>query len=661
MPGPSTKTLARLAPRLAVVLAAACSGASAAPSDGGPVLVLPDAGSGGSMPATSCGQGTSPRVGQTDCAPIGPTTCPSGFATSDSGWGCEAVQSAAPCTGTVRAQLGQTSCVAVDDCTAPFPPPGADVVVSQTAPAPAVSTIAAALAMVPEGGTIAIDAGTYSESVTLTQNVHLVGRCAATVIVDASGLRGVFASGFFSAELQSFTVNGGSGGIVAAGTNITASNMILLNNQIAVLAGYGGSVKLSSSLIDGGGQANSATSEDGAVTVSGGSQATLTDVEIRNFSPAVTAYQASSSVTLSRSLVSYMGPEASTSLVTAWTGSSVTVEESALSTLQAGLVYVGAALPGMSGDPASITFTSSELTQSGYNRQDISVAIGAGATAAFDQTTVHYQSSIGVFVSDQGSSAKLTGCALRGDPTFDVIREALEVGMGASAEIDDSAVVGAIQTALLVGDSGSSLTLQRDLVQGTTFVGPGPNSRLMGSGIAVGAGGETRLTMTDTSLVQNQQFGLRRGGRRRGGHRPARRRDGRGGRPGQRRPRRGRRRARAPRRGPAQQRRIGRRLRVGGGRRLLEQLRREQGRPRRRPVGRGAEHRRPREPYPRQRPSLPERLRGERHGPGAAADVPAGDVARYPPPAIEHDATCTCPVGHATAATLQVSTFVSYV
>ncbi len=379
---------------------------------------------------------------------------------------------------------------------------------SQTAPAPAVSTIAAALAMVPEGGTIAIDAGTYSESVTLTQNVHLVGRCAATVIVDASGLRGVFASGFFSAELQSFTVNGGSGGIVAAGTNITASNMILLNNQIAVLAGYGGSVKLSSSLIDGGGQANSATSEDGAVTVSGGSQATLTDVEIRNFSPAVTAYQASSSVTLSRSLVSYMGPEASTSLVTAWTGSSVTVEESALSTLQAGLVYVGAALPGMSGDPASITFTSSELTQSGYNRQDISVAIGAGATAAFDQTTVHYQSSIGVFVSDQGSSAKLTGCALRGDPTFDVIREALEVGMGASAEIDDSAVVGAIQTALLVGDSGSSLTLQRDLVQGTTFVGPGPNSRLMGSGIAVGAGGETRLTMTDTSLVQNQQFGL---------------------------------------------------------------------------------------------------------------------------------------------------------
>ena len=466
------------------------------------MLVLPD--SGGGIPS-NCGPGTSARMGQTGCVTIGPTSCPMGFVASGSGWGCQAVQSSTPCTGTTRAELGQTTCVPVDECTAPFPPAGAAVVVSPTG---TVTTISAALTMVPSGATIAVDSGTYNESLTLTQDVTIIGRCASEVTVDAGGLRGVFASGFFNATLQSLTVNGGMGGLVAASSNLTASHLILLNNATGVLAGYGGTVVLQSSLIDGGGQANSPTSLDAAVTVLSGSQATLTDVEVRNFSPAVEAYDASSVVTLDRSLVSYLGPAETTTLMSAWTGSKIVVTGSVLSTLQAGIFSIGAALPNMSGPPASISVTSSELAQSGYNREYILLSVGAGATATIDQTTIHYQSRFAFFASDQGTSATITNSVIEGDPTFDVARVGMQVAMGATVEMDDSAVVASIQDGILVGDSGSSLTLMRDLVTGTMFVGPGPDAKLQGAGIAIGAGNATRVTLTDTSLVANEQFGL---------------------------------------------------------------------------------------------------------------------------------------------------------
>jgi hypothetical protein len=408
----------------------------------------------------------------------------------------------------MRATLGQTSCVAVDDCTAPFPPAGADVVVSKAAPPPAVSTIAEALAKVPAHGTIAIDAGTYVESITLTQDVHLVGRCAGKVIVSASGLRGVYASGYFSADLRSLTIDGGTGGVVAGASKIGLDHVILLNNEIAVLAGYGGQITMSSSLIDGGGQANDATSGNGAVVVMSGSLATLDDVEVRNFSPAFVSYDKGSKLTVTRSLASYLGPAATSQLMSAWTGSSLVVRESAVSTREAGLLSVGASFPGVSGPPANVEFVSSELAQTGYNRTDVLMGVGGGASATLDDTTIHHQAYFGLFVSGPGSTAKVKGSVIRGEPTFDVVRTAVQVGMGASAELDDTAIVSAIQAGLVAGDSGSSLTLERVLVRGTSFVGPGPNSRLMGSGIALGVGSQAKLTLADTSLVENQQFGL---------------------------------------------------------------------------------------------------------------------------------------------------------
>src|SRR5262245_26779309 len=56
----------------------------------------------GIVPAAQCAPGTRPRIGQTECVPVGPTGCAGGFRPASSGWGCEAM-TAPSCTGFDRA------------------------------------------------------------------------------------------------------------------------------------------------------------------------------------------------------------------------------------------------------------------------------------------------------------------------------------------------------------------------------------------------------------------------------------------------------------------------------------------------------------------------------------------------------------------------------
>jgi nitrous oxidase accessory protein NosD len=127
--------------------------------------------------------------GEAACTPIGWSTCGEGFERDPSGWGCREVL-AGPCTGATRGALGATSCVPVGDCDAPFPPANARLFVSASGPTDAThfrSLYAAALAS-RTGDVIAVDSGTYRESVQLDRAVSVVGRCAEKVIFDGSGV-----------------------------------------------------------------------------------------------------------------------------------------------------------------------------------------------------------------------------------------------------------------------------------------------------------------------------------------------------------------------------------------------------------------------------------------------------------------------------------------
>src|SRR5205823_3841223 len=91
------------------------------------------------------------------------------------------------------------SCVQVSDCNAAFPPAGATIFVDAAFAAGQIdathfATIADAVAAAPSGAIIAVESGTYSETVMLKhRKVSIVGRCADKVVMKQ--LDGVIGSG----------------------------------------------------------------------------------------------------------------------------------------------------------------------------------------------------------------------------------------------------------------------------------------------------------------------------------------------------------------------------------------------------------------------------------------------------------------------------------
>ncbi|HEY3450345.1 MAG TPA: right-handed parallel beta-helix repeat-containing protein [Myxococcales bacterium] len=183
---------------------AACAAGSMVALDGGCVPVgwtqcgpgfEPDPSGWGCLdvqPEGDCPAATMPALGQRDCQPVGPATCPEGFAPDPSGWGCREVLPAVACTGATMEILGQLQCQPIGDCLAPFPPAGATVFVDAAfadaqLDATHFRTISAALQAAPAGAVVAVESGTYAESLLLDRAVSLVGRCAEKVILDGAG------------------------------------------------------------------------------------------------------------------------------------------------------------------------------------------------------------------------------------------------------------------------------------------------------------------------------------------------------------------------------------------------------------------------------------------------------------------------------------------
>ncbi len=202
-------------------------------------------------PAAPCDAGTMPMLGSRSCQPVGWTSCPAGFAPHPSGWGCVDVSPPATCTGASRDALGQTACAPLGSCSAAFPPPAATLFVDDDLDggqldATHFNRIQAALDAAPAGATIAVETGTYAESLTATKAVTLSGRCAERVRVQgastAPGLTvtaaGVAASGL---TLSGHLV----GAQIQTGGGLTLTDALVADNVKAgvVVSGKVGTVQ----------------------------------------------------------------------------------------------------------------------------------------------------------------------------------------------------------------------------------------------------------------------------------------------------------------------------------------------------------------------------------------------------------------------------------
>lgn len=197
-----------------------------------------------SFPAGPCAAGTAPLEGA-ECSRVGWSGgCPLGFAPAKSGWGCEPVVATSACTGATMPKLGARACEPIDDCTAPFPPTGTSVLVDANGidDATHARTIGDALTKVATGGTVAVEAGTYLEALSIKRDVTLVGRCTDKVRVESvsgatttPGLN--LASAGTKVSISGLTFSGHRGGVVVtAGTLDARALRLEANRELGLVA-----------------------------------------------------------------------------------------------------------------------------------------------------------------------------------------------------------------------------------------------------------------------------------------------------------------------------------------------------------------------------------------------------------------------------------------
>ncbi|MFH2005405.1 MAG: right-handed parallel beta-helix repeat-containing protein [bacterium] len=189
-----------------------------------------------------CPPGTTAQLGRTDCLPVGVPACAPGFEPDGAG-GCDAVLPPGPdpCPAGTMEVLGHTGCRPVGDCgtgtwgnvvgdpTTLYVDQTADATGADGTPQAPYVTILDALAVVADGGQIAVAAGEYNERLMISSPVRLAGRCSELVTIRGSVLLGQ--------PLPPVSIGALAGGTTIRGVTLTGPGrglVIIGAHQVAV-------------------------------------------------------------------------------------------------------------------------------------------------------------------------------------------------------------------------------------------------------------------------------------------------------------------------------------------------------------------------------------------------------------------------------------------
>lgn len=478
---------------------------------------------GGPAPApgesVACAAGTMTTVDGASCTPVGPTAIPRGFEVNAEGWGFHAVRSAKACTADTRAGLGETTCLPVDDCDAPFPPAGAVVVRDGDAVA-----LRQAISSARAGTTVAVDSGTYDVTAkpafAMPSDVRIVGRCAREVVIRGAGDNNAFGFERGTLRLESLTFSNFYETMQVSGPTAVAeiTNVVFDGNNAAVFADAGGRATVRRSVIDG--KRSSRTAKDtvrGLVAFPGGS-ITIEDSELRDIDRPFTALKEKAQIDVRRTIATGRGLDEDVTVLAVY-GGKITIEESSITSERGQFLGVGISHRDndeSANDDASVTVVNSELSQPrGYMELGFGSAAG-GSSIVIEGSTIHHSSPTALAAFEGGSRVSLRTSVIT---LADV---GTKDGFGASAlsggqlEVEGSAIIGARGVGINATGDGSRLTVSSSLVLGTT-AGPsasdvgGLRSQSMGIEVAHDA----VATLTGSVMADNDQAGLVVGSRAR--------------------------------------------------------------------------------------------------------------------------------------------------
>jgi hypothetical protein len=471
-------------------------------------------------PPAACEPGYMPMVGG-DCVEVAPQALIPGFARAPSGWGQVALRPSARCGPAEVALLGQVTCSPIDDCSAAFPPPGAQILVtSDAAASPSGSTfgdLALALAAAKAGDTIALDSGTYVGSFSLNKSVTLVGRCASQVIIEApmaGADGGLLIDAPAKVSLRSLTIAGFRRGAILAGkrgTQLRLDRVVLRGNRGGVYVGNDAMLTATHSLIEGP-DPGVAYHDTIGVFASYGAKATLDAVEFRGLQTALAAQDPGTSITMRRSVIGFEEtPTDVSAVITDFAGAEISIAESYVSARRGRIIGLGAAIPGSAANasniPARLRIERSELIHDGVPRENGSaIDVIAGATLELDGVSVTHDAFAAIGAS--GSTARVRRSIIRPSRPSASARSAVVATDRSTIDIDSVAVLDAIQVGLFA-DRGTTLTVSHALIARTLEVSRRvPDFVISGTGQAIALQNESRLQLDDSALVGNQGTGI---------------------------------------------------------------------------------------------------------------------------------------------------------
>jgi hypothetical protein len=467
--------------------------------------------------AEDCGPGTMPRIGSAACEPVGWHDCPAGFVADPSGWGCADVLPAEPCQGATREALGQTSCVPLGDCDAPFPPDDAawhvDPAFAGDADPTHFATIGAALAAAEDGDVIAVSAGSYAENLVVAAGVTLVGRCAAEVQISApvAAQPAIRLQSGAAVAARGITVRGGSPGFsVPAGCALSLDEVLIEGAEDEGIRAPGGDVTLQRTVVRGtvpsapGSQTLGVMAYDGAVVA-------IRDSALsENVEAGLGIIDAGTELTLEDSVIRATQPQPDGeggTAAKAFDGSRLVVRRSAL------VANRGVSM--MIGGPATTALVAQTLCRDLVidDRFEGGLAWGVivrlGAELDLEDSALVRTPVIAVSV-DQGAALRGTRVVVRDGQGigFMGIGMAASVSRAGQLTLTDSALVGNVGTQIVADHPESLVRLERVLMHDTHGSGPSPQSRAGrgGTGVAVVRG--ARAELLDCALTDSAEVGL---------------------------------------------------------------------------------------------------------------------------------------------------------
>ncbi|MCW5832559.1 MAG: hypothetical protein KIS78_09135 [Labilithrix sp.] len=416
--------------------------------------------------------GTREALGSEACAPVGVASCADGFEAHPSGWGCRPVLPTAACAGATREVLGRSGCAPIGDCGAAFPPAGTTHTVDAALPDEAVDathfkSLAAALAAAPSGATIAVERGRYAESVRLTKAVTIVGRCAASVVLEGSAGAAVVTVSDRAASLRGVTLAGGSRGLRAEGTaRVTLEDALFEDNAIAGIDAFDGAEVDAARVVVRGTREESR----GAITngvLADAAAVRLVDSVVAGAADAGLGTTGGGSLRLERVIVRNTVPRSDGVgglAVRAFLGAKVELIESAVVGARGAAILGGGRRTAIVLERSSVVDT--RLDDRPGLQTSTGISIQDGAALTLSGATVADGFGAGVAVRKGAASASIDRSVVVNIGADGVSGNGvgLVVSDVSRVEMSDSAVVAATLSGVMVDLEGAELTIERSIV-----------------------------------------------------------------------------------------------------------------------------------------------------------------------------------------------------